>query len=443
MGDGALVGLLAGLLGAVVNMVVSVPMNMLTGPFQQQIFQRLVESQPDLPENVRQMVDSMGGGAVSHCRRHHGVPHDARPRRRLRQPRRPARRVLLQEEGRAGAAASAVRGGVRWSVPGRLVSGERGEARGEQSTLASQPYSLSPFRRRYTGVVISVAHLSKKYGNFIAVDDLSFEVARRRGAGLPRPQRRGQDDDDADGHRVPAAVEGPRAHRRIRPLRPAHPGQAEDRVPAGEPAALPGDDGAPLPALRGRAQGRARRPGEGRRRRGRSIARGSARWRTGGFHAVEGLPAARRPGAGHRARAAGAHAGRTDIEPRPEAALRGPRTHRGAQGPAHGHPLDAHPARGQRGRRPRRHHQPRKGDGRRHAGANLGERLRARDVVQARDWRRRRAPTRCRRAGCARRWPRCPVRSTSDVDTGRGRHLQARIESEVGVDLRADGRRAR
>jgi hypothetical protein len=65
MGDGALVGLLAGLFGAVVNLIVSVPMNMLTGPFQQRIFQRLAESQPDLPENVRQMVDNMGIGAVS------------------------------------------------------------------------------------------------------------------------------------------------------------------------------------------------------------------------------------------------------------------------------------------------------------------------------------------------------------------------------------------
>jgi hypothetical protein len=65
MGDGALVGLLAGLFGAVVNLIVSVPMNILTGPFQQQIFQRLTESQPDLPDNVRQMIDNMGIGAVS------------------------------------------------------------------------------------------------------------------------------------------------------------------------------------------------------------------------------------------------------------------------------------------------------------------------------------------------------------------------------------------
>ena len=65
LGDGALVGLLAGLFGAVVNLIVSVPMNILTGPFQQRLFQRIAESQPDLPDNVRQMVDNMGIGTVS------------------------------------------------------------------------------------------------------------------------------------------------------------------------------------------------------------------------------------------------------------------------------------------------------------------------------------------------------------------------------------------
>ncbi len=65
MGDGALVGLLAGLFGAVVNMIVSVPMNILTGPFQQRLFQRIAETQPDMPDNVRQLVDNMGAGAVS------------------------------------------------------------------------------------------------------------------------------------------------------------------------------------------------------------------------------------------------------------------------------------------------------------------------------------------------------------------------------------------
>jgi len=65
MGDGALVGLLAGLMGAVVNTLVSVPMSLVMGPVQQRVFQRLLESQPDMPDNVRQAFDSFGGGALS------------------------------------------------------------------------------------------------------------------------------------------------------------------------------------------------------------------------------------------------------------------------------------------------------------------------------------------------------------------------------------------
>jgi hypothetical protein len=65
LGDGALVGLLAGLFGAVVNLIISVPMHLFTGPFQQRLLERLAESQPELPENVRQMVDTMGAGGVS------------------------------------------------------------------------------------------------------------------------------------------------------------------------------------------------------------------------------------------------------------------------------------------------------------------------------------------------------------------------------------------
>jgi hypothetical protein len=65
LGDGGLVGLLAGLFGAVVNMLISVPVNLLTGPIQQQLVQRFADSQPDLPENVRKMLDNMGAGTVS------------------------------------------------------------------------------------------------------------------------------------------------------------------------------------------------------------------------------------------------------------------------------------------------------------------------------------------------------------------------------------------
>jgi len=65
MGDGALVGLLSGLIGAVVNTIIAVPMTILLGPVQQKLLQRIMEAQPDMPENVRQMFDNMGGAGVT------------------------------------------------------------------------------------------------------------------------------------------------------------------------------------------------------------------------------------------------------------------------------------------------------------------------------------------------------------------------------------------
>ncbi len=58
-------GLLAGLFGAVVNLVISVPMNLLLGPVQQRLLSRISEMQPDLPENVRQAIDTFGTKGVS------------------------------------------------------------------------------------------------------------------------------------------------------------------------------------------------------------------------------------------------------------------------------------------------------------------------------------------------------------------------------------------
>jgi hypothetical protein len=68
LGDGALVGLLAGIFGAVVSLVVSIPMTALAGPFQQRLLTRLAERQPDLPENLRQVIDSMGAGGLTVAR---------------------------------------------------------------------------------------------------------------------------------------------------------------------------------------------------------------------------------------------------------------------------------------------------------------------------------------------------------------------------------------
>ena len=44
--------------------VVSVPMNLLMGPFQQRMLRQFADSQPDLPDNVRQIFDSVGGRGI-------------------------------------------------------------------------------------------------------------------------------------------------------------------------------------------------------------------------------------------------------------------------------------------------------------------------------------------------------------------------------------------
>jgi len=52
-GDGALVGLLAGVVGAFVHTVVSIPINLLIGPFERQIAQRIIDMAGPLPPEFR------------------------------------------------------------------------------------------------------------------------------------------------------------------------------------------------------------------------------------------------------------------------------------------------------------------------------------------------------------------------------------------------------
>ena len=76
--------------------------------------------------------------------------------------------------------------------------------------------------------MIEISHLSKRYGALTAVDDITFNVQRRRGARLPRPERRRQVDHDEDDHRLPRADRRQRA--RLRPRR-------RDRTARGQGAA--------------------------------------------------------------------------------------------------------------------------------------------------------------------------------------------------------------
>jgi uncharacterized membrane protein YvlD (DUF360 family) len=62
--DGALIGLLAGLIGGVVSGLLSIPLHALTAGFQQQMLERLMASNPDLPPEVRQGMERWATGAA-------------------------------------------------------------------------------------------------------------------------------------------------------------------------------------------------------------------------------------------------------------------------------------------------------------------------------------------------------------------------------------------
>jgi hypothetical protein len=61
-GDGALVGLGAGVIGAVLASVLSIPVSMAMGPLQADVVQRILERSSDFPPEVRSMLEQMRGG---------------------------------------------------------------------------------------------------------------------------------------------------------------------------------------------------------------------------------------------------------------------------------------------------------------------------------------------------------------------------------------------
>jgi hypothetical protein len=67
--DGALVGLMAGAIGGIVSVLLSIPLMMAMGPMQQRIIERIADN-PDIPEQTRVMIQRMGmnaamGGALA------------------------------------------------------------------------------------------------------------------------------------------------------------------------------------------------------------------------------------------------------------------------------------------------------------------------------------------------------------------------------------------
>jgi hypothetical protein len=57
--DGALVGLMAGAIGGVVSVLLSIPILMMMGPMQARMLERIA-SNPDIPEQYRSIIQNMG-----------------------------------------------------------------------------------------------------------------------------------------------------------------------------------------------------------------------------------------------------------------------------------------------------------------------------------------------------------------------------------------------
>ena len=57
VGDGAFAGLLAGLLGAVVHLVLSIPIDLVMAPLERNFAQRLVDMMGPMPPEMRDLID--------------------------------------------------------------------------------------------------------------------------------------------------------------------------------------------------------------------------------------------------------------------------------------------------------------------------------------------------------------------------------------------------
>src|SRR4051812_18762387 len=61
-GDGALVGLLAGLFGALVQAVLAVPITLLVGPMERELVQRILDMTGNIPPDIRDALERYSRG---------------------------------------------------------------------------------------------------------------------------------------------------------------------------------------------------------------------------------------------------------------------------------------------------------------------------------------------------------------------------------------------
>ncbi len=63
--DGALVGLLAGLIGGILGTLLTIPIEMMMGPIQKQLMERILSHNQEIPEETRRILEHMNVGAAA------------------------------------------------------------------------------------------------------------------------------------------------------------------------------------------------------------------------------------------------------------------------------------------------------------------------------------------------------------------------------------------
>jgi hypothetical protein len=61
--EGALVGLMAGAVGGIIAAVLSIPFQLLVGPYQHQLMERILASNPDVPAEARDAIERFGSAS--------------------------------------------------------------------------------------------------------------------------------------------------------------------------------------------------------------------------------------------------------------------------------------------------------------------------------------------------------------------------------------------
>jgi len=64
LGDGAAVGFMAGVVGAVASAVISIPIRAAMAPFQSRLVSRLIENASDMPPAAREFLQGLSGAPV-------------------------------------------------------------------------------------------------------------------------------------------------------------------------------------------------------------------------------------------------------------------------------------------------------------------------------------------------------------------------------------------